>query len=274
MSAVLITTGCAGPSGAATASRATSQTQSSASSGQADSSAQADDAGLSDQAASADNKDASGNPEGRSSSGKKSKDSASAETPAELRTVDPSAYAGQTVDGKVTAISGSQVTVTLGTFKEKSNKNSSDSGTSDSDVSTSNTEGATASGSNTSVPSTSAAPAGGNTGMAEANREKTGKGKKSSFKSSGEQMTVTIPETLSDIEIKENYVLSITLDESGNVTAVEVKSKGRSRSDGIKPDEGQMPEGGIKPGEGQTPEGGSNSENCCCSIRLAENRSA
>ena len=152
---------------------------------------QTDDAGLSDQAASADNKDASGNPEGRSSSGKKSKDSASAETPAELRTVDPSAYAGQTVDGKVTAISGSQVTVTLGTFKEKSNKNSSDSGTvdsgaadsgtSDSDVSTSNTEGTTASGSNTSVPSTSAAPASGNTDMAEANREKTGKGKKRPF---------------------------------------------------------------------------------------------
>ena len=117
MSAVLITTGCAGLSGAATASPATSQTESSASSGQADSSAQTDDAGLSDQAASADNKDASGNPEGRSSSGKKSKDSASAETPAELRTVDPSAYAGQTVNGKVTAINGSQVTVTLGTFK-------------------------------------------------------------------------------------------------------------------------------------------------------------
>lgn len=270
MSAVLITTGCAGLSGAATASPATSQTESSASSGQADSSAQTDDAGLSDQAASADNKDASGNPEGRSSSGKKSKDSASAETPAELRTVDPSAYAGQTVNGKVTAINGSQVTVTLGSFKEKSNKNSSDSGTvdsgaadsgtSDSDVSTSNTEGTTASGSNTSVPSTSAAPAGGNTGMAEANREKTGKGKKSSFKSSGEQMTVTIPETLSDIEIKENYVLSITLDESGNVTAVEVKSKGRSRSDGIKPDEGQMPEGGSNSENDQTAVSGDTSQ--------------
>ena len=48
-------------------------------------------------------------------------------------------------------------------------------------------------------------------------------------------MTVTIPDSLSDVEIKENYVLAITFDENGNVTAVEVKSKGRNKSGSNQP---------------------------------------
>ena len=42
-------------------------------------------------------------------------------------------------------------------------------------------------------------------------------------------MTVTIPESLADTEIKEKYVLAITLDEQGNVAAIEVVSKGRRK---------------------------------------------
>ena len=49
-------------------------------------------------------------------------------------------------------------------------------------------------------------------------------------------MTVTIPEGLTDTEIKEGSVLSITLDEAGNVSAVEVKFTGRSKpQDGSRP---------------------------------------
>jgi hypothetical protein len=58
------------------------------------------------------------------------------------------------------------------------------------------------------------------------------KKKKSRFTASDEQMTITIPESLSGIEIKEKYVLAITLDDNGSVTALEVASKGHSKSKG------------------------------------------
>lgn len=271
MSAMLITTGCAGSTGAATASQTTSQAENTVAADQSGDSAQTDNAAPEDQ------KSASGNSEGSSAPKQKSDSSAensgsSAETTEELKTVEPSAYAGQTVYGKVTAINDSQVTVTLGTYKEKHKKSSSGSGTTDSNTNDSgatdsntadtnaNNSGATDSNANT--PSTSTAPANGSADTAEANRGKTGQGKKSHFTSSGEQMTVTIPDSLSGVEIKENYVLSITLDESGNVTAVEVKSKGRSKSGSDQPAGGQMPEKGKRSGSDQTTDaGGTTGEN-------------
>lgn len=78
--------------------------------------------------------------------------------------------------------------------------------------------------------------------------ETTDKGKKRPFTSSGEQMTVTIPDSLSDVEIKENYVLAITFDENGNVTAVEVKSKGRNKSGSNQPSSGSKSEKGSNSG--------------------------
>lgn len=273
MSAMLITTGCAGSTGAGT----TSQAESTVTADQAANSAQAGDAESTDQKSDSAQADAAGKPdssgssEDNSSSAKKQKpgssaekSGSSAEAAEELKTVEPSAYAGQTVYGKVTAISDSQITVTLGTYKEKPKKSSSESGaadsntaesgatdpnTADSGANTPNTTAPSADDSDANVPSTSTAPANGNAGIDEANRGKTGQGKKSSFKSSGEQMTVTIPDSLSDVEIKENYVLSITFDENGNVTAVEVKSKGRNKS------------GSNQPSGGSKPEKGSNSEN-------------
>ena len=282
MSAMLITTGCAGSTGAATASQTTSQAENTVAADQSGDSAQTENTestNKTDKSAQADaagQPDASGNAESNSSSAKKQKPGsstekpgASAETTEELKTVEPSAYAGQTVYGKVTAINDSQVTVTLGTYKEKHKNSSSGSGTTDSNTNDSgatdsntadtkaNNPGATDSNANT--PSTSTAPiapANGNAGIAEASKEKTGQGKKSHFTSSGEQMTVTIPDSLSGVEIKENYVLSITLDESGNVTAVEVKSKGRSKSGSDQPAGGQMPEKGKRSGSDQTTDAG------------------
>lgn len=60
-------------------------------------------------------------------------------------------------------------------------------------------------------------------------------------------MTVTIPDSLSDVEIKENYVLAITFDENGNVTAVGVKSKGRNKSGSNQPSSGSKSEKAVIP---------------------------
>lgn len=267
MSAMLITTGCAGSTGAGT----TSQTESTVTADQAADSAQAGNSESADQKSDSAQADAAGKPdssgssEANSPSAKKQKPGSSTEKPGssaeateELKTVEPSAYAGQTVCGKVTAINDSQITVTLGTYKEKFKKSSSESGTTDSNTTDPNTADSGANTPNTTAPntadpdsnapSTSTAPANGNAGITEASRGKTGQGKKSSFTSSGEQMTVTIPDSLSDVEIKENYVLSITLDENGSVTAVEVKSKGRNRSGSNQPSSGSKPEKGSNSG--------------------------
>ena len=134
-------------------------------------------------------------------SGKKPKNKDSETAAAELKTVEPADYAGQTICGKVTSISGSEVTVTLGTY-DKTGKES----------------GLT----NTSLESGTA-----ENGMA--------KKKKSSFTAGTEQMTITIPDSLSSVEIKEKYVLSVTLDDEGNVTELEVLSKGRHRPEQTEP---------------------------------------
>ena len=123
---------------------------------------------------------------------------------AELKTVEPSAYAGQTVYGKVTAVNGSDVTVTLGTMKKKSKKSTTESD---------------------SAKDTAAADT-----TAEDKTSEKGKKKKSPFTSNGEQMTVTISDGLTEAEIKEGKILKLTLDDSGTVTSVEVKSKSKSRS--------------------------------------------
>ena len=59
--------------------------------------------------------------------GGQSADQSADQSTAELKTVEPSAYAGQTVYGKVTAVNGSDVTVTLGTMKKKSKKSTTES---------------------------------------------------------------------------------------------------------------------------------------------------
>lgn len=185
---------------------------------------------------------------------------------AELTTVEPSAYAGQTVYGKVTAIDGAQVTVSLGTISQnsksagKSKKPAeeapaegestgvetsggvqnlslkttavsviqlADSGT-DTGADTETDSGVDSTTSAT--PKTEKGDEDPNSSATPKTGKENGQKKKSSFKASGEQMTVTIPEGLTDAEIKEGCVLSITLDEAGNVSAVEVRSRSRSRS--------------------------------------------
>lgn len=290
MSITLAATGCAGATGASTATQTTSQAeatteQNGEAAEQSTDSAQADASEKGDASAQA---DASGD---QSSSKKKPKSDSSSETTEELKTVEPSAYAGQTICGKVTAVNDSEVTVTIGTLSEKSKKDKTDANTTDS-ANTTDAAPSTTDAAPSEVPSTSTAPsmpdgsempaapemadgsempattdqAAGNADVAMAgkpgNGQMPGKGGRSSFTSNGEQMTITIPEGLTDVEIKENYVLSITLDDSGNVTAVEVKSKGRSKPDGAgsgKPGDGQMPENGQAPGNGQTTEGGNSS---------------
>ena len=54
--------------------------------------------------------------------------------------------------------------------------------------------------------------------------------RRSHFKKNGEQMTVTIPDSLSEMEIREGYVLAVTLDDSGAAAGVELTSKGRHGS--------------------------------------------
>ena len=118
--------------------------------------------------------------------------------------------------GKVISITDSQITVSLGTYNKDASKDTSV-------TQTSVTEDAaevidTAASSDDNITDTSAE-----------NTETKSKKKKSRFTANGEQMTVTIPESLADTEIKEKYVLAITLDDQGNVTEIEVVSKGRRK---------------------------------------------
>ena len=148
--------------------------------------------------------------------GKKSKGGDSDETIADLKTVEPGAYAGQTVYGKVISISDSQITVSLGTYNKDASKDTSVTQTS-------------VTGDAAEVIDTAASSDDNSTDTSAENTETKSKKKKSRFTANGEQMTVTIPESLADTEIKEKYVLSITLDEQGNVAAIEVVSKGRRK---------------------------------------------
>ena len=177
--------------------------------------------------------------------GGQSADQSADQSTAELKTVEPSAYAGQTVYGKVTAVNGSDVTVTLGTMKKKSKKSTTES---DSAKDTVAADAAAAEDKST-AEDTSAADktsengnaASDSQGSSDSGTETTGKSdkeksqgsgkkKKSPFTSSGEQMTVTIPDGLTETEIKEGKILKLTLDDSGTVTSVEVKSKSKSSS--------------------------------------------
>ena len=174
-----------------------------------------------------------------------SADQSADQSTAELKTVEPSAYAGQTVYGKVTAVNGSDVTVTLGTMKKKSKKSTTESDSAKDTVA----EDAAAVEDKSTAEDTSAADktsengnaASDSQGSSDSGTETTGKSdkeksqgsgkkKKSPFTSSGEQMTVTIPDGLTETEIKEGKILKLTLDDSGTVTSVEVKSKSKSSS--------------------------------------------
>ena len=177
--------------------------------------------------------------------GGQSADQSADQSTAELKTVEPSAYAGQTVYGKVTAVNGSDVTVTLGTMKKKSKKSTTESDSAKDTVA----EDAAAVEDKSTAEDTSAADktsengnaASDSQGSSDSGTETTGKSdkeksqgsgkkKKSPFTSSGEQMTVTIPDGLTETEIKEGKILKLTLDDSGTVTSVEVKSKSKSSS--------------------------------------------
>ena len=177
--------------------------------------------------------------------GGQSADQSADQSTAELKTVEPSAYAGQTVYGKVTAVNGSDVTVTLGTMKKKSKKSTTES---DSAKDTVAADAAAAEDKSTAEDASAADKTSENgnaasdsQGSSDSGTETTGKSdkeksqgsgkkKKSPFTSSGEQMTVTIPDGLTETEIKEGKILKLTLDDSGTVTSVEVKSKSKSSS--------------------------------------------
>ena len=148
-------------------------------------------------------------------SGKKPKGSSSEEATAALKTVEPSTYAGQTVYGKVTAINDSQITVTLGTYNKEASVTQTSAATEETEL----TDAVATTTDQNADPTAESADAG-------------TKKKKSRFTASDEQMTITIPESLASIEIKEKYVLAITLDDNGSVTALEVASKGHSKSKG------------------------------------------
>ena len=149
----------------------------------------------------------------------------------ELKTVEPSAYAGQTVYGKVTAVNGSEVTVSLGTVKKKSKKTT--------ERSTTNGNAA-----EESAKTDGAAAENKTAGKLDKSQGK-GKQKKSPFTASGEQMTVTISDGLTEKEIKEGNILKLTLDDSGTVTSVEVKSKSKGRSGGGSKTENSSENGGT-----------------------------
>ena len=171
--------------------------------------------------------------------GGQSADQSADQSTAELKTVEPSAYAGQTVYGKVTAVNGSDVTVTLGTMKKKSKKSTTESDSAKDTVAADaaaaeDTSAAdkTSENGNAASDSQGSSDSGTET-TGKSDKEKSqgsGKKKKSPFTSSGEQMTVTIPDGLTETEIKEGKILKLTLDDSGTVTSVEVKSKSKSSS--------------------------------------------
>ena len=152
----------------------------------------------------------------RTVQGNSADSNANSDASADLKTVEPGAYAGQTVYGKVISISDSQITVSLGTYNKDASKDTSV-------TQTSVTEDAA------EVIDTAASSDDNSTDKSAENTETKSKKKKSRFTANGEQMTVTIPESLADTEIKEKYVLSITLDEQGNVAEIEVVSKGRRK---------------------------------------------
>ena len=174
-----------------------------------------------------------------------SADQSADQSTAELKTVEPSAYAGQTVYGKVTAVNGSDVTVTLGTMKKKSKKSTTESDSAKDTVAEdaaavedkstaedTSAEDKTSENGNAASDSQGSSDSGTET-TGKSDKEKSqgsGKKKKSPFTSSGEQMTVTIPDGLTETEIKEGKILKLTLDDSGTVTSVEVKSKSKSSS--------------------------------------------
>ncbi len=232
MSLALAVTGCAGTTGttgtASEAGSAASETDTRIAQGNsADNNENSDASADESQTDSSGKKKKKGTGDGSGSekpSGKKSKGSDSGETTAELKTVEPGTYAGQTVYGKVTSIADSQITVKLGTYNKDASKDASVTQTSVTEDTAEVIEAVAASDDNS-------------TDTSSGNTDAKSKKKKSRFTANGEQMTVTIPESLSGIEIKEKYVLSITLDDQGNVTAIEVVSKGRSKLKG--PDSGK-----------------------------------
>ena len=220
MGLALAVTGCAGTTGttgtASAAGAAASETDTRTVQGNsADSNANSDASADESQTDSSGKKKQKGSGDGIGSekhTGKKSKGGDSDETTADLKTVEPGAYAGQTVYGKVISITDSQITVSLGTY----NKDASV-------TQTSVTEDVA------EVIDTAAVSDDNSTDTSSGNAEAKSKKKKSRFTANGEQMTVTIPESLADTEIKEKYVLAITLDDQGNVTEIEVVSKGRRK---------------------------------------------
>ena len=244
MSAAMIVSGCAGTANSASsASNKNSVVQEAgaenASGQSADQSADQTAGQSADQSA-----DQAGGQSADQAAGQSADQSADQST-AELKTVEPSAYAGQTVYGKVTAVNGSDVTVTLGTMKKKSKKSTTESDSAKDTVA----EDAAAVEDKSTAEDTSAADktsengnaASDSQGSSDSGTETTGKSdkeksqrsgkkKKSPFTSSGEQMTVTIPDGLTETEIKEGKILKLTLDDSGTVTSVEVKSKSKSSS--------------------------------------------
>ncbi len=173
---------------------------------------------------------------------KKQAESAASETnQAELKTVEPSAYAGQTIYGQVTAVNGSEVTLSLGTVRQKSKKPK----TSTRPAAPAGNETAASDAVTSPSPNMNSDPgkesnSGATASIKGGNGEAMRKGGKSSFKVSGEQMTITIPENLAGVQINEGCILSVTLDESGNVSSVEVKS-GRKIQSGTN---AQKPAGG------------------------------
>lgn len=224
MSMALAVTGCAGTTGAAgTSGSASSETNTqTAKRDSTDAKTPSDSQQDTAEANASKNKPKEGTTDGSDSgkpSGnkpeKRSGKGNSEEATAALKTVEPSTYAGQTVYGKVTAINDSQITVTLGTYNKEASVTQTSAATEEAEL----TDAVATTTDQNADPTAESADAG-------------TKKKKSRFTASDEQMTITIPESLASIEIKEKYVLAITLDDSGSVTALEVASKGHSKSKG------------------------------------------
>lgn len=220
MSMALVVTGCARTTGATgTSGSASSEINTQTAKGDStDAKTPSDSSQDTTEANASKNKPKEGTTDGSGTgkpSGKKPKGSSSEEATAALKTVEPSTYAGQTVYGKVTAINDSQITVTLGTYNKEASVTQTSAATEDAALTD-------------AVATTTDQSADSKTDSADAGTKK----KKSRFTASDEQMTITIPESLASIEIKEKYVLAITLDDNGSVTALEVASKGHSKSKG------------------------------------------
>ena len=238
MSAAMIVSGCAGT--ANSASSASNKNSVVQEAGAENASGQSADQSA-DQTAgqSADQSADQAGGQSADQAGGQSADQSADQSTAELKTVEPSAYAGQTVYGKVTAVNGSDVTVTLGTMKKKSKKSTTESDSAKDTVAadaaaaedTSAADKTSENGNAASDSQGSSDSGTETTGKSDKEKsQRSGKKKKSPFTSSGEQMTVTIPDGLTETEIKEGKILKLTLDDSGTVTSVEVKSKSKSSS--------------------------------------------